>query len=115
MEEFAYNFHVLIGVFLILQVVLAGWSFFRAGSLIAALSTFLIPFLGLPWSLFMLRGGLKDNQVAGAVTYLCVIIGIVVLIRFLPADERPWKVIFTMQFFAGLSVLNVINLSVRLG
>jgi len=115
MEETTYHYPVLIGFFLIFQIILAGWSFHKTQSLTVGLATLLFPLAGLPLCLYHLRGYTKDNQVGGVVTYIAVLLGIVYLMWALPEDETPWMVIFTMEFFAGLSVINIINLSVDIG
>jgi hypothetical membrane protein len=114
MEETTYQYPVSIGVFLLFQIILVFWSIQKTQSLVVGLATLGFPLAGLLLCLYRLRGTVKDNQVGGAVTYIAVIMGIICLIRALPADETPWMVIFTVAFFAGLSVINIINLSVEL-
>ena len=87
MEGITYHYPVLIGVFLLFQIILGWWSFQRTDSVAVGL----------------------------AVTYIAVILGTIWLLWVLPEDETPWIVIFTMEFFAGLSVINIINLSVEVG
>ena len=115
MEGTTYHYPVLIGFFLFFQIILAGWSFQKTRSLTVGLATLVFPLAGLPLCLYQLRGTTKDNQVGGVITYIAVILGIIYFLWALPEDETPWMVIFTMQFFAGLSVINIINLSVEIG
>jgi hypothetical protein len=114
MENTQLAWGILLGVFALFQLVLTAWSFVRLRSILPALATLLFPFAGLPWTLWKLRDGAKDNQVAGIITYLGVILASAYFLWKVPLDERPWMVIYTMQFFAGLGVLNIINLSVEM-
>lgn len=114
LESSVFRFGVLIGFFSLFQLVLTIWSFLKTRSYLLAVATLLVPFLGVPLSLYRLRETAKDNQVAGMVTYLCVILGIVFFLWKLPPDEVPWMAIFGMEFFAGLAVLNTIDVSVAM-
>lgn len=107
-----FYYEILLGGFAVGQIVLTLWSLTRTHSLPLALLTLFIPFVGVPWTLVRLRESHKDNQAGGALTYLGVILASAFLIWKLPPDETPWMVIFTMEFFAGLGLLNVIDLAV---
>lgn len=114
MEEFAYSYHILIGFFAVFQIIFMIWSYRKIRSYLISAVTLLFPFAGLPLALYILRDEIKDNQVGGVVTYLSVIIGIIIFFLVLPRDEIPWMVIYTMEFFAGLSVINVINMAIEM-
>jgi hypothetical protein len=139
MGEEALYYRILLGGFTLLQAVLAAWSWLKNRSWSLAAATMFLPFtvpalwpmlalksrpiyvvapmlifslIPIPLNLWLLRPALKDNQVGGVVTYLGVIAGIVYFLWMFPPDEVPWMVIFTMEFFSGLALLNIVDLAV---
>ncbi len=139
MGEEAFYGWILLGGFTLFQSALAAWSWLKNRSWSLAAATMFLPFtvpalwsmlalksrpiyvvapmllfslIPVPLNLWLLRPELKDNQVGGLVTYLGVIIGIVYFLWMLPPDEVPWMVIFSMEFFAGLALLNIVDLAV---
>ncbi len=115
MDQTTPNYYPFLMMFFALfQVILGVWSYMKTRTWWLAAATLVVPFLGLPICLFRLRQSVKDNQVGGAVTYLSVIVGIAFFLWKLPAEEIPWMVIFTMEFFAGLGLVNIVNVSVEM-
>jgi len=104
------EFHlpVFLASFAAMQGMLTLWSWRTGGSPPTALLVSLLPVVGLPYQLWQLRRRLVDNHVAGAITYLALIVAGFSFYLFYPADETPWTVIHTMAIFAFLGSANLV-------
>jgi len=74
----------------------------------------LLPALGLPLQLWQLRARLADNHVAGAVTYLALLVASFGFFALAAADETPWMLIHTMSIFAFLGAANLFGTRLRI-
>jgi len=100
---------VFLAAFVVMQGLLALWSYRTSASTPTTLLVALLPAVGVPYQLWQLRPRLVDNHVAGAVTYLALLAACVGFYLFEPADETPWMLIHTMAIFAFLGLANVIG------
>jgi len=100
---------LFLASFVALQGLLSLWAYRRSGSTPTALLVALLPLVGLPYLLWLLRSRLFDNHVAGAITYLALIISCFGFYFLTPADETPWMLIHTMAIFAFLGTANIIG------
>ena len=100
---------VFLAAFGAMQVLLTLWSYRASGSTPTALLVALLPPVGLPYQLWMLRERLLDNHVAGAVTYLALVGACFGFYALMPSDETPWMLIHTMAIFAFLGTANLIG------
>ena len=109
------EFTIFLAILGLLQVMLVFWAHRRtAAAPITALVAFL-PLIGLPYLLYRDRRRIRDNHIAGALTYLVLFVGAVAFLSvgdpalFVEdAEGPPWSVIYTMQLFSFLGVLNLI-------
>jgi hypothetical protein len=108
-----FNYAMLAVFGFLFQAELAIWSHLKLRSWLLTAAVLVLPFAGLPLVLWRLRPATKDNQVGGAVTYLGIIAGIAFFLKTVPQDEMPWFVIFAMIFFAGLALINIIDLHLK--
>jgi len=104
---------IFLASFASMQAMLAAWSWRVTGSPPMALLVALLPPVGLPYQLWQLRRRLLDNHVAGAVTYLGLLVASFAFYFAYPADEVPWTVILTMAIFAFLGSANVVATRLR--
>jgi hypothetical protein len=100
---------LFLSAFAVLQGVLTLWSYRVSGSAATALLVALVPLVGLPYQLWRLRPRVFDNHVAGAVTYLALLVTCLGFFFLSPADETPWMLIHTMTIFALLGTANIIG------
>lgn len=98
---------VYLSAAVVLQGMLTLWAYRASGSTPVAMLVALLPPLGLPYLLWTLRSRLLDNHLAGAVTYLVLLVAALVFTQAFPEDETPWGLIYTMQVFAFLGVANL--------
>jgi hypothetical protein len=105
---------IVIVSFFLLQMLVSGWVRIVTDSWPLAAAAFFMPPVGIPLSLWKMGDRVKDNQVAGALTYVGFYAGIAFLTWKLPVDEVPWAVIYTMIMFAFVGVLNLIDIAVRM-
>ena len=96
-----------------LQGVLTLWSYRTSGSPPTAILVALLPVVGLPYHLWQLRARLVDNHIAGAITYLVLLVSSFAFYFLKPPDETPWMLIFTMGVFAILATANLIGTRLR--
>jgi len=104
---------VFLTAFVALQALLAFWSYRASSSASTALLVALLPLVGLPYQLWLLRPRLFDNHIAGAITYLSLMTACFGFYALMPADETPWMLIHTMAIFAFLGTANVIGTSLK--
>lgn len=109
----ALHLPVFLATFGAMQVLLSLWSYRASGSTPTALLVALLPLVGLPYQLWMLRERLVDNHVAGAVAYLALVTGCFGFYALMPADETPWMLIHTMAIFAFLGAANLVGTRLR--
>jgi hypothetical protein len=95
---------VFLAAFVVMQGLLALWTYRASGSTPNALLVALLPLVGLPYQLWSLRARLVDNHVAGALTYLALVAACFGFYLLMPADETPWMLIHTMAIFAALGM-----------
>ena len=101
---------VFISLLVSYQVALTAWSFRRDGSIAVGFLVAFIPLAGLPYLLHRQRSHLLDNHIAGAMTYLFLLIAVFVFLLWYPKamdDDIPWALIHTMLFFAFLGLANL--------
>jgi hypothetical protein len=101
---------VFLGLLLFFQTVLIFWSWRHGGSAAVFLVAF-VPPAGVPWVLYRNRSRIKDNHIAGALTYLVLLVGAFAFLFLYPKamdDEIPWTLIHTMQFFGFLGLANLV-------
>lgn len=102
---------VFLGLLLLFQSVLIFWSWRRGGTAAAVFLVAFVPLAGVPWILYRTRSRIRDNHIAGAITYLLLLVGAFAFLFWYPKameDEIPWALIHTMQFFAFLGLANLI-------
>jgi hypothetical protein len=102
---------VFFGLLLLFQSILIFWSFRRDASVAALFLVALFPFAGVPIFLYRNRSQVRDNHIAGALTYLVLIISAFVFLLWYPKameDDIPWALIHTMQFFSFLGLANLV-------
>lgn len=100
---------VFFAAFVVMQSLLALWSYRASGSTPNALLVGLLPAVGLPYQLWQLRSRLVDNHIAGALTYLALMVACFGFYALKPPDETPWMLIHTMAIFAFLGMANVLG------
>ncbi|HEY6000462.1 MAG TPA: hypothetical protein VI078_14330 [bacterium] len=103
------NLPISLAALVAMQGLLMLWSQRVSGSTPTALLVGLLPLVGLPYLLWQLRSRLVDNHIAGAITYLALVVACFGFYFLEPADERPWMLIHTMAVFAFLGNANVIG------
>ncbi len=102
---------VFFGLLLFFQSVLIFWSFRRDASAAFIFLVALFPFVGVPVLLYRNRSRVRDNHIAGALTYLTLIVSAFVFLLWYPKameDDIPWALIHTMQFFSFLGLANLV-------
>ena len=102
---------VFFGLLLFFQSILLFWSFRRDASVAALFLVALFPFAGVPILLYRNRSRIRDNHIAGALTYLILIVSAFVFMLWYPKameDDIPWTLIHTMQFFQFLGISNLV-------
>jgi hypothetical protein len=104
---------VFLAAIVSMQGLLTLWSYRASGSTSTALLVALLPLVGLPYQLWQLRLRLVDNHVAGAVTYLALVLSCFGFYFKMPADETPWTLIHTMAIFAFLGTANLIGTQLK--
>lgn len=104
---------VFLASFVALQILLTIWSYRTSGSVPNALLVALLPLVGIPYQLWLLRSRLFDNHIAGAITYLALITACFGFYFLMPSDETPWMLIHTMAIFAFLGTANVIGTTLK--
>lgn len=100
---------VSLSAFVLMQGLLTLWSYRVSGSTPNALLVALLPLVGLPYQIWLLRSRVVDNHIAGALTYLALVGASVGFYLFMPSDETPWMLIHTMAIFAFLGLANVLG------
>lgn len=113
MAEFNLTVHavVFLALLVFFQALLTLWSFRHDGSVSVGILVAFLPVIGVPWLLYRRRSQTQDNHIAGALTYLALIVaafGFLFLYPKLMDDEIPWALIHTMQFFGFLGLANLI-------
>jgi predicted membrane-bound mannosyltransferase len=101
------NLPLFLAAVALLQGLIAFWSFRASASAPTTLLVALLPVIGLPYQLWQLRARLFDNHIAGAITYLVLLVAAFGFYFFMPADETPWMLIHTMSVFGFLGVANL--------
>jgi hypothetical protein len=104
---------VFLAALVAMQGLLTLWSYRASGSTSTALLVGLLPPVGIPYQLWLLRARLLDNHIAGALTYLALIAACLGFYFLMPVDETPWMLIHTMAAFAFLGTANLIGTSLR--
>jgi hypothetical protein len=102
---------VFVVLLVVCQSLLTLWSFRRGGSVAVGCLVAFLPLVGVPYLLYRQRGGIQDNHIAGALTYLTLLVGAFAFLTWYPKameDDIPWALIHTMQFFAFLGLANLI-------
>ena len=102
---------VFFGLLLFFQSILIFWSFRRNASVASLFLVALFPFAGVPVLLYRNRSRIRDNHIAGALTYLTLIVSAFVFLLWYPKamdDDIPWALIHTMQFFSFLGLANLV-------
>ena len=105
------NAYVFIGLLLFYQAALVFWSFRRNAPAGLVFLVALVPHAGVPYLLYRERSRVKDNHIAGALTYLMLVVTAFVFLFWYPDamdDDVPWALIHTMLFFAFLGLANLI-------
>jgi ABC-type Fe3+-siderophore transport system permease subunit len=96
-----------------MQILVALWSHRVSGSTPTTLLIALLPPVGLPYLLWMLRKRLVDNHVAGAITYMALVgAGFSFYFYYriwMPEDDKPWMLMYTMAIFAFLGIANLVG------
>ena len=100
---------IFLAAYVALQGLFALWTYRTSNSAPTTLLVALLPLVGIPYLLRLLRLRLFDNHIAGAITYLALMSACFGFYLLMPADERPWMVIHTMAIFAFLGTANVIG------
>jgi len=101
---------VFIALVVVFQSSLTLWSFRRDGSAAVGLLVAFVPLAGIPWLLYRQRARLQDNHIAGAMTYLTLLVAAFVFLTWYPKamdDDIPWALIHTMLFFGFLGLANL--------
>lgn len=110
------NSIVFIVLLVVFQILVTIWAWRQnRGSGVLALAAF-APFIGIPWLLIRMRDVIRDNHIAGALTYVTLLIAPFPFIFFYPGwmdDIIPWGLIHTMQFFGFLGLANLILTPLR--
>jgi hypothetical protein len=96
-----------------MQGLLTLWSYRTSGSTPTALLVALLPPVGIPYQLWLVRARLHDNHIAGALTYLSLIAACLGFYFLMPPDETPWMLIHTMAGFAFLGTANIVGTSLK--
>ncbi len=107
MSALSPHLQVFLVILLMLQGIVTVWSYRLTASLPETVLVALLPFIGLPYLLYLKRERLYDNHVAGALSYL-VLLGAMLAFVFLSREEIPWMLLYTMQVFGFLGVLNLV-------
>jgi hypothetical protein len=107
------TFIVLLVLF---QIFVTVWVWRqKRGTGTLVLSAF-VPFVGIPWLLVRMRDVIRDNHIAGALTYVTLLIAVWPFIFWYPGwmeDDIPWALIHTMQFFGFLGLANLVLTPLR--
>ena len=110
------NSVVFIVLLVVFQILLTIWAWRQnRGSGVLVLAAF-VPFIGIPWLLVRMRDVIRDNHIAGALTYVTLFIAPFPFIFYYPGwmdDVIPWALIHTMQFFGFLGLANLILTPLR--
>ena len=104
---------VFLAALVAMQGLLTLWSYRASGSTSTALLVGLLPLVGIPYQLWLLRARLFDNHIAGALTYLALIAACLGFYFLMPPDETPWMLIHTMAAFAFLGTANLVGTSLK--
>ena len=104
---------VFLAALVAMQGLLTLWSYRTSGSTSTALLVGLLPPVGIPYQLWLLRTRLLDNHIAGALTYLALIAACLGFYFLTPPDETPWMLIHTMAAFAFLGTANLVGTSLK--
>jgi hypothetical protein len=102
---------IFLGILLFFQSILIFWAWRTDGSAAMVLLVGFLPPVGLSWILYRHRRRMKDNHIAGAVTYLLLLVGAFGFLLWYPRameDDIPWALIHTMQFFSFLGLANLV-------
>lgn len=102
---------VFIGILLFFQTLLIIWSSRQGASAGIVFLTAFVPFVAIPLFLARNRARARDNHVAGALTYLTLIVTAFGFLFWYPKameDDIPWALIHTMLFFAFLGLANLV-------
>jgi hypothetical protein len=102
---------VFLSFLLIFQSVLIFWSFRLTGSAAVVFLVAFLPMAGVPLVLHRNRASIRDNHIAGAVTYVILFISVFAFLFWYPEameDDIPWTLIHTMQFFSFLGLVNLV-------
>jgi len=110
-ELLTVNSIVFTALLVVFQILATVWAWRQGqGGPSLVLAAFL-PFIGIPWILYRMRGTIRDNHIAGAMTYIILFIAIFPFLTLYPKwmdDDVPWALIHTMQFFAFLGLANLV-------
>jgi hypothetical protein len=102
---------VFLSLLLFFQSVLIFWSYRLTGSTAAVFLVAFLPIVGVPQVLYRNRASIRDNHIAGAVTYLVLFVSVFAFLFWYPQameDDIPWALIHTMQFFSFLGLANLV-------
>lgn len=102
---------VFVVLLVVCQSLLTLWSFRRGGSVAVGFLVAFLPLVGVPYLLYRQRDAVQDNHIAGALTYLALLVGAFAFLTWYPRamdDDIPWALIHTMQFFAFLGLMNLL-------
>jgi len=113
MAEALLSIHGIVFLCLLLffQSVLVFWLCRSSGSAAVVFLVAFVPLAGIPWALYRNRSRIKDNHIAGALTYLLLFVAAFAFLFWYPGameDDIPWALIHTMQFFGFLGLVNLI-------
>lgn len=104
---------VFLAAIVLMQGLLTLWCYRVSGSTPNALLVGLLPLIGLPYQLWLLRPRIVDNHVAGALSYLALVAACFGFYLKMPSDETPWMLIHTMAIFAALGMANLIGTKLK--
>jgi hypothetical protein len=107
------NLPLFLAAVVLLQGALTLWAYRTSRSTPVALLVALLPVVGLPYQLWQLRARLVDNHLAGAITYLGLLVASWSFYLLKPADDIPWMLIHTMSVFAFLGLANVVGTQLK--
>lgn len=101
------HLEIFLAVLTAFQIILAIWSYRRTNSILLAIMVAFLPLVGIPFLLYLERKRIRDNHVAGALTYLTLTVSALAFL-FFSREETPWALIHTMLFFAFLGMANLV-------
>jgi len=102
---------VFFALLLLFQVALTVWGWRRGASTATIFLVAFLPFIGVPYLLHRQRHAVRDNHIAGALTYVVLLLGAFFFLLWYPGmmeDDIPWALIHTMQFFGFLGLANLL-------